>query len=480
MNATTFEQRVEVPIAGLVCADKHDLDVTLALRVRLSDTAADRALFVERFGKEPDVGRFLIDTLRPTAEALTDVLNATDITADPSVLQEQLIDAAKTKLFAVGLQVLPPIECTATSHTLRRARLESVAAEEASRRSEAQAEQLRQAAALLDDVRTTDAPVGDLLANVAPAERGGMVQNLLRASAAEASAWTLHVVSGDQVVEVERGGTGELSAQRVEDSLGPLRSIVISTRGPTARGPGAEPAGRWPSAIGRVLGAQAGVWVDDTAFRFDTASSPQGFNGAIVGDGELFATHGEFGVVRWSLDRPNEADVIAAPPARCPHLLPDGRLLFASGREVIVDTSVVAELTGDVVAIVPVDRRLAAVGSNGSVVLIVANTLDVLETFSVGKQVKHAAALPWLGSARLVLATDAGVSVVGPDDGLSSDRAVAGGCKVVAATADTIAAVTGDRQRVVLLSTWDASAEPVALFVTATTRHRVGDLAFRI
>ncbi|MEM6561443.1 MAG: hypothetical protein AAF656_07565 [Planctomycetota bacterium] len=466
MNATTFEQRVEVPIAGLVCADKHDLDVTLALRVRLSDTAADRALFVERFGEGPDVGRFLIDALRPTAEALTDVLNAADITADPSVLQEQLVDAAKARLFAVGLQVLPPIECTATSHTLRRARLESIAAEEASRRSEAQAEQLRQAAALLDDVRTTDAPVGDLLANVAPAERGGMVQNLLRASAAEASAWTLHVVSGDQVLEVERGGANELSAQRVEDSLGPLRSIVINSRG--------------PSAIGRVLGAQAGVWVDDTAFRFDSAPSPQGFNGAIVGDGELFATHGEFGVVRWSLDRPNEADVIAAPPARCPHLLPDGRLLFASGREVIVDTTVVAELTGDVVAIVPVDRRLAAVGADGSVVLIDANTLAVLETFSVGKQVKHAAALPWLGSARLVLGTDAGVSVVGPDDGLSSDRAVAGGCKVVAATADTIAAVTGDRQRVVLLSTWEPSAEPTTMFVTATTRHRVGDLAFRM
>lgn len=468
VKPTTFEQRVEVPITGLVCADKHDLDVSFSLRVRLNDTAADRAAFSERFGDEPDVGRFLIDTLRPTADLLTDVLDAADITADTSVLEEKLTAEARRALFAHGLAVLAPIECTATSNTLRRARLEAIAEEEASRRSEAQAEQLRRAAALLEDFRRTGAPVGDLLANVDAAERGGMVQNLLRASAAETTDWTLHIVSGETTARVERTRMQLEQVAPMSSALGPLRSITVV-------------------GAGRYIGAQRGVWVDHghgpAALEW-TESGGLGFNAAAVQSepggqwAKIVATHGEFGVIQWQLGEATRQ--IAAPPARCPHFLPDGRLLFSSGPEVIVDQSVITELPNEVVAVVTVDRRLAAVGADGAVVLLDANTLEVLKKFSVGKSVKHAAALPWLGSARLVLATDAGVSVIGPDDGLSLDRSVPGGCKVVAATADTIAAVTGDRQRVLLFSTWDAAAEPETIYVTAKTKHRVGDLAFSV
>jgi len=91
-----------------------------------------------------------------------------------------------------------------------------------------------------------------------------------------------------------------------------------------------------------------------------------------------------------------------------------------------------------------------------------------------------AALLPWLGSNRLLLATDEGpIYCVGLDDELvttylSSHR----GLRVVSAVADLVAAVSADRQRVVLWNSWDGKKPLAELSVSATAKHRVGDIEF--
>jgi hypothetical protein len=95
-------------------------------------------------------------------------------------------------------------------------------------------------------------------------------------------------------------------------------------------------------------------------------------------------------------------------------------------------------------------------------------------------RVTAAAMLPWLGSNRLLIASDEGpVYCLGLDDEvvttyLSSHR----GLRALTAATDMLAAVSSDRQRVVLWNSWDGKKPMAELSVVSAAKHRVGDIEF--
>jgi hypothetical protein len=134
----------------------------------------------------------------------------------------------------------------------------------------------------------------------------------------------------------------------------------------------------------------------------------------------------------------------------------------------------------EIVAVVPDDLRMLVVHDDGTVCGLDRMTLEVVCRQQTGARVRAAGALPWLGSTRLLLASDEGaVQCVGLDDPLVTQYASPHrGVRAVSGSADLVAAISADRQRVVLWNTWNGR-EPVAeIFLTGVTRHRVADVCF--
>ena len=99
---------------------------------------------------------------------------------------------------------------------------------------------------------------------------------------------------------------------------------------------------------------------------------------------------------------------------------------------------------------------------------------------SGNNRVCAAAAVPWLGDVRLAMALEDGpIVVAGPDDDVwieyHSDH---NGFAAVAASAGRLAAVTGDRQRLVVWNPGQPDAPILDLYALGTTRSRVADVAF--
>jgi hypothetical protein len=167
-------------------------------------------------------------------------------------------------------------------------------------------------------------------------------------------------------------------------------------------------------------------------------------------------------------------------------VLDDRHLVFSVGHVLTrVDATgaraqIPLESAADVVAVLPDGKRVIVVQDNGTVTLRDRASLATLAQQRRTGRVTAASRLPWLGANRLLLATDEGpVYCVGPDDELvttylSSHR----GLRVVTASADLIAAVSSDRQRVILWNSWDGKKPLAELSIAGATRHRVGDIEF--
>jgi hypothetical protein len=106
------------------------------------------------------------------------------------------------------------------------------------------------------------------------------------------------------------------------------------------------------------------------------------------------------------------------------------------------------------------------------------------ESLEVARQEKRcgeaasAALLPWLGSVRLLLATEDGpVLGIGLEDELVTQYVSPyGGMKSLAAAADVIVGLSGDRQRVVLWESWNPRQPAGELYLPAIAKHRGADV----
>src|SRR5688572_28843218 len=120
------------------------------------------------------------------------------------------------------------------------------------------------------------------------------------------------------------------------------------------------------------------------------------------------------------------------------------------------------------------------VDEDGTVCSLDRRTLEVVCKERRGGRVRAAGALPWLGESRLLLASEDGpIHCVGFDDQLVTHYASPHqALRVVAGSHDLVAAVSGDRQRLVLWDSWDGRKPTAELHLGGIARHRVADVAF--
>jgi hypothetical protein len=425
-------------------------------------------------------------------------------------LVEALRAAAGPVAFACGVEILPPFHVDVESPTLQQQRQRSMQRTMAEQATAAQIEHLQRAGELFkqfQEMRRAEPGLsaGQVLQQISPADRGSVLQKLLMASASSgAGAKELYAVAGSSLVRVDRGGgTYRPVLTELPTTLGPLRSVQP-----------AQVRGR------RVLlvGAQTGFFVapadapsDVVAYSNPSIQSQLGFSRVVFSpEAQAFwGCHGDAGVVRWDLDRPDEPLTVYRPErtvsaaftaqtlvtgagsakASGPRNLQalDGRRLIFSvgpGLFTIADRGEVAAIStesrADVVGIIPDEARLHVVHEDGTVSTVDRNTLELAASQRRAGRVRAAGALPWLGEVRLLLAGEDGpVLCLGFDDQLITHYASPHqALRAVTGSADLVAAVSADRQRLVLWDSWDGRKPAAELHLGGLARHRIAEVAF--
>jgi hypothetical protein len=531
---TTFDKqpvRVTWTFDELVSSDAHVVRCRFGASVRVADTDPDRRMFAEVFltgGKrgatDEEIRAHFDGAVRAAALSASAKRQADDwISGDRKTLQDALVERAKSVAFACGLEVLPPFQVELESPTLARQQLEAVQRARAEERAAGQVQHLQRAAELLKQFQSMRAAApelsaGRLLDQMAPADRGLALQTLLMASAGSAQQ-TLWAVAGQFLVRIEaRSAPPTIQLIELPAEAGPLRSVQ-----------GGALSGR------RVLliGARSGVIVfdpetgDHTIYRDDSVVSQLGFNRVVArGDDEIWACHGEAGVVGWksrevargpharhaveSVDVPvpsvasantaGGASILVTSPSiggssgargtrptgpRNLHVLDGTRLLFSAGPELHVlvgerDETIAAESQSEIIAVVAAERAMLIVHQDGTILSLDRQTRAIVGRQHRGAGICAAASLPWLDSMRLLLANETGpIDCIGQDDPLLTQYlSPHRGLRALTAAADLVAAVSSDRQRVILWQSWDGRAPVAEVHLTAQARHRIADVEF--
>jgi hypothetical protein len=485
--------RVSWVMNDLVSSDLHKLAARFACSLEVVNNNTDRKMLAEVLLADrdavtvEDLRNHFAAAMRSAAMEIAKQHPADEWLAEKHAneMVQALSKSAERIAFACGMRALAPYQLELSSPTLEQHRLEEIQRQRARERVAGQVEHLKHATELLkhfQEIRR-DAPdlnAGQVLSQIAPADRGTMLETLLMASAQSSDSCGLVLVAGQSLLRIEmdedqpRTRTIELPMD-----LGPLRSV----RGATIDD---EPS--------LLIGARAGVIVasapspdEATSYGDPSVQSQLGFNSAIVLRNRILATHSEAGLVAWNL---GEA---GPPPMRLsPHgarnliaLDTDAAALSSGNRLGILRADEVdyrdVQSEAEIVALVRADAlRLLVVHGDGLVAIYDLSQDRFIDREPRGGKIVAAGALPWLSSSRLLLATESGaVDCVGVDDQLVtrylSNR---GAMRMVAGSPRLVAGITPDRQRLVLWNSWDGRKPVAEVHVTGLTHHRVADAQF--
>ena len=492
----TSPLRSRLRLSSLTTADDHAIEVTFACGIAALDNPVERQMLTEAFLSDrdcvsaDDVMAHFTAALREAAARAIAKRQAEHWLDESS--RAELIDtlrsAAKPVAFNCGVELMPPFELSVESPTLQREKLESMQRKLAERRAAGQVEHVQRAAELLKQFQslrdaTPGLSPGQILDRVNPADRGSMLETLLLATSGAQAEQPLWAAAGPGLVRVDpRAETPATKIIPLPSDLGPLRSV--------------QP-GELEGVRGLLVGAQSGVmWVDPQrpqearTFADRAITSPLGFNSVVVAGNTIFATHGEAGLVAWRTDADNgDMPAFTVRPQdgqRPAHAaaLDDRRILYSAGGGVFLaddEGKVLPVSTGDAVAMIAVaDDHVLIVRATGLVEQLDRQTFNRVTATQRAGELSSAGLLPWLGSTRLLLATtDGPVQCVGSDDPLVTQYASPHrGLRAVAAAADTVAGVSGDRQRLILWKSWDGRKPFAEIHLANVARHRVADICF--
>jgi hypothetical protein len=493
--------RVRVDSTNLVTSDQHELRCVFEFSARIGDHAADRQLFAEvlmadrstvtredvAFHFQPALESAAGSTAsQPVAQLLSD--------AGKAALTEVLRIAMDASAFSFGLIILPPFQLEITSPTLARQQRESLQRARAEEQAAGRLDHLRHATDLLkqfDSIRAASPRIsaGQVLERIAPADRGVLLDAMLASNTDRGGEEALFAVAGSQLVHIDTSqDQPSPKVFNLPETLGPLRSVSHTEIDGQRR---------------LLIGARGGILVVDpespdaaVAFSDNDIKSQLGFNRAIYlpGQNTILATHGEAGLVQWKLDKP------AAPTRRFrgTEMVTDThgpvRNVISLDRNTAVcsvfnslfliegnsQRSVALESRTPIVAVVPDAERLFIIHEDGSVATLDRQTRKVIRVDRYGGTVCAAGALPWQNGLRLLLACEAGaIDCIGPDDSLVTRyNSAYRGLTKITANARFVAALSPDRQRLILWNVWDGRSPAHDLHLISLTRHRIADAAF--
>jgi hypothetical protein len=520
--------RVSWRFEDVASADSHVLRIRFTCSVQVANTAADRRMFREVFlGLHPhvmadDVVAHSAGALRKAAINAAAAYSADEWVATKTAqMQVALANAAKSIAFGCGLEVLAPFEVEIDSPSLHRHRIETIERQRAEERVAGQVQHFQRAAELAKQFQALreqmpDLSPGELLEHVNPVDRGSTLQSLLMANAKQGRQEKLWAVAGPQLVRIDASNASpKTDLIALPTSAGPLRSVQ-------------------PAVInGRhvlLVGARSGVMVvspdspaETTVYSDPTVTSQLGFNRVVTRDGEVWASHGEAGVVGWKIGQTAEpfarfsTGTIAEddpPPAPQPtvvsvggspslvtsgsrgqrvqgprnlQVLDDVHLVYSVGNDVLIlprdgaPTTLPAESNAEVVAILSAGgRTLLVIHGDSTVARLSTESRGIVDRQRRAGRVCAAGALPWLDAVRILLVdADGPIDCVGFDDPLITQYVSPHrGLRLVAASPQLVAAISSDRQRIILWNSWDGRAPCAEVHVTGIARHRVADVEF--
>ena len=475
---------------GLQTADGHEVEGTWTFSIAVPQDVHDRRMLAEVLMHDrdavtvADVVRHFTDVLTRAAAAHFSQMTVADVMGEPSTSHAaKLLGQACDKIaFASGVEVLPPFDLRLRSPTLEAANLR--AAERARVEADAteRAAHLRRASELTAVFAGANSLPPTFLQSIAPVDRAATLSAALGAAAKqENAAAPLHLVAGRKLLRIELTAGVPTSVEplrEADESIGALRCVQ-----------------RLDGSV-LALGGQRGIECCSTSvadasvevYRDPESTTPLGFNAVarLADTQELWATHSQSGLVCW---RNSET---AAPVVRHTEYTGAGGLarlcdgthaFFAGSRVYVAGPAGLREAydAGDAIAdILPHGDRLLVLTEKGLLALLSVGTLRQIDTRPTGGAISAAATLPWLGGARLLLARrDGGVDCLGIDDTLITryvSRHV--GYRAVAASATHVAAVTADRQRIVLWHAADGSTPLAEINIAAQAGHRAAGISF--
>ncbi len=493
--------RVSWNFADLASADAHSLSCRFSCSVRIADSPSDRRMFAEVFlTSQPTVttqtlAEHFARVLRSTANAFASQSKAADVVGGGGAEEQKwigaLTQAARPVAFAAGLELLAPFQLEIDSPTFQQQRLDEISRARAEERAAGQVLHLQRASELLrqfQEMRRSapDLSAGKLLEQISPSERGLMFQTLLLGTSKQNAATPLWAVSGGSLVRIDPNTTPPRTTLiPLPSNAGPLRSVQFATI-----------AGQ-PSLL---IGARTGVLIvrpeslpEGQIYSMPELDSQLGFNSVVATDEEIWASHGSAGIVVWkldNLDRPvnvyaETATDSAGPGTRNLLSLDPLTFLYSLGGDLVMRDhasrqTIATPSTSPIISLIPTQRWIIIVHEDGTIAILDRASRTVTDHRRRSARLSAAAAMPWLGDMRLLLATDEGpIDCIGLDDSLVTEYlSPYRGLKILSATASLIAAVSPDRQRIIIWNSSDAQRPAGEIHITSMTRHRVADIEF--
>jgi hypothetical protein len=228
---------------------------------------------------------------------------------------------------------------------------------------------------------------------------------------------------------------------------------------------------------------------DAIQLRDPQITSQLGFNSVARAGDLVWASHSEAGVAAWRIAEPDAPvkTVRDAVGARNLVALDDSRVIYSCNVGTFVEdagaqtiTPGVNDSSSAVVFIHAEGEGVTLVHSSGDIERLDRKTLERVSMLRRTGELARGGVLPWLGSTRLLLATcDGPVVCLGEDDPLVTQYTSAHrGLRAVAACADVVAALSADRQRIVLWNSWAGDAPLAEVHVAGIARHRCADICF--
>jgi hypothetical protein len=513
--------RVRWMFKGLTTSDSHDVSCLFTASARVVPENIERRMLAEvlladrAVLTQDDIAAHFQPALQSAAEEVVARSTAPSLLAADSearkTLLESLKSAARPVAFACGLELLAPFALEFHSESFQRQKIRSMQQSLMEQQRAGELEHLERAADLLKrfEAIRSSAPglsAGRVLDQISPADRGAMLHTLQLAAARGrgAVAQTLWIVAGPTLAKLDPADPmRQPELMTLPTELGPLRSVQSA---------------RIEGTTTLLVGAQRGFFAiqppaldKPKAYLFPGLESPLGFNKIVArADGSaFFGSHSDAGVAQWNADKPSAptqvvppARFLASPFAEQPsnfsqsistgrgpkHLcaIDDRLLLFAAGALLFTwDGQQIAEIPTDsrseVVGILSETESLLIVRDDGAISRLDCRPPHELQEIQHRPvRLRAAGALPWMDSQRLLLASEDGaIACVGLEDQLVTEFVSPHrGARIVAGSSSLVAAVSPDRQRVILWNAWDGQRPLTEIYLAARTRHRIADLVF--
>jgi hypothetical protein len=506
--------RIRWSFDDLVASDGHALRATFSASVRALPHAAERRMLEEVFlaGSRTLTADRVAQHFHPAFRAAAAKTCETKPAADwvhngsTSAVVDAIKAAGQRIAFSCGLELLPPFDVSLESPSLEQQRLESMRRNLAEQRAAGQLEHVQRSADLLKQFNSIreSAPQlspGEILSQLNPTDQGPLLQTLLLASGKGQPTDALYAVAGPNLLTIDpRQTPPRTDVTALPTMLGPLRSVQRTSDGDML-------VGARSGVLRRVRTSdKANEWV---AYTDPGVTSQLGFNAAILWNDMIVASHSEAGVVAWDWHRPEQplvtlrpADLNGATPKNLCRL--DDTRVVLSTRDTLVllsrptlndrgsaspasadahhtpfgVTPLPTNAGAEIIAILPDADRLTLVFKSGLLQFRDRDTLSLIRQERRSGPLSAATLLPWLGSTRLLLATEAGpIFCLSWDDELitqylSPHREL----RAITAAHDVIAALSSDRQRLLLWHPWTPRAPVADLYLPTIAKHRGADV----